>query len=201
MQNLREEISTLTKRIKDLESQNRALTTLLVHQLRGDSSDLDLSSKTQLALEDSPDKDSSEFQNYEQTSVVSSTQSLNIKHCNSFNSEHLNELKIPERIPSQNEIIKRPNGKHLSADAEILETRFSFEDKKRHQVLTKLWTELKGSEVTPQRLIEALSNVDSALFVSPQRPVSLNLQLPILQSLKCRRTRPILGKFLYYNLS
>lgn len=115
---------------------------------------------------------------------------------------------MQKRPFSEASFSKRPLINHLSGNSEVfgsgdvlrhnteaLEAGFSFEDKKRHQILTKLWTELKGSEVTPQRLIEALSNVDSALFVSPQRPVSLNLQLPILQSLKCRRTRPILGKF------
>jgi hypothetical protein len=70
----------------------------------------------------------------------------------------------------------------------------SLEDKKRHQVLTKLWTELKGTEVTPKKLLEALSAVDSALWVQPQRPVSLNLHLPIVQASKYRRTRPILGR-------
>lgn len=131
------------------------------------------------------------------TSSSTSILNSNIKHCNSFNSEQLNEqLKIsPEKSLSRNDV-NRTHEKHLSADAEILDTRLSFEDKKRHQVLTKLWTELKGTEVTPQRLIEALSNVDSSLWVAPPRPVSLNLQLPIFQSVKCRRTRPILGEYL-----
>lgn len=78
------------------------------------------------------------------------------------------------------------------------DTRFSLEDKKRHQVLTKLWTELKGTEVTPKKLLEALSAVDSALWVPPKRPVSLNLHLPILQT-KYRRSRPVLGKPLMRN--
>lgn len=76
----------------------------------------------------------------------------------------------------------------------ILDTRLSLEDKRRHQVLTKLWTDLKGSEVTPKKLLEALSAVDSTLWVQPQRPVSLNLHLPIVQATKYRRTRPILGR-------
>lgn len=73
-----------------------------------------------------------------------------------------------------------------------LDARLSLEDKKRHQVLTKLWTELKGTEVTPKKLLEALSAVDSALWVPPQRPVSLNLQIPILQATKYRKTKPFL---------
>lgn len=60
-------------------------------------------------------------------------------------------------------------------------------------MLTKLWTELKGSEVTPKKLIEALSSIDSALWVPPPRPVSLNLQIPIIQATKFRKTRPFLG--------
>lgn len=60
-------------------------------------------------------------------------------------------------------------------------------------MLTQLWTELKGTEVTPKRLIEALSAVDSALWVPPQRPMSLNLQLPVLQASKIRKSRPTLG--------
>lgn len=190
MQNLREEITSLTRRIKDLESQNRALTTLLVHQLRGDNPDPE--PKNQLALEDSPEKSINDFNNYENESPAtngSSPTSANVKHCNSFNSD---QLKDQAKTPPESRIQTRSD-KHLSADADILETRLSFEDKKRHQVLTKLWTELKGTEVTPQRLIEALSNVDSSLWVTPQRPMSLNLQLPIFQSVKCRRTRPILG--------
>lgn len=181
---MREEISTLTRRIKDLESQNRALTTLLVHQLR-ENTDLDVSKP--LALEDSPQSSPISPQNQNTSPIISSSQSLNIKHCNSFNSESLNDLKLS------------PN-KHFSVNSDILEAGFSLEDKKRHQLLNKLWSELKSSEVTPQKLIEALSNVDSALFVTPQRPVSLNLQLPILQSLKCRR-RPILGKFQHLQIN
>lgn len=77
----------------------------------------------------------------------------------------------------------------------VADSGFSLEDKKRHQVLTKLWAELKGTEVTPNKLLDALSAVDSALWVPPQRPVSLNLQLPIIQATKYRKTKPLLGKF------
>lgn len=52
---------------------------------------------------------------------------------------------------------------------------------------------MKGTEVTPKRLLEALSVIDSSLWVPPQRPISLNLQLPILQATKYRRNRPLLG--------
>lgn len=209
LQNLREEITSLTRRIKDLESQNRALTTLLVHQLRGDS-DSDLSSKSQLALEGSPDKETaqsstvSDMQNisdiveHTSTSVTTPSTGVSIKHCNSFNSDILNDTTTisPDNCNERvNEIVSKACEKHLSADAEILDTRLSLEDKKRHHILAKLWTELKGTEVSPQRLLEALSSVDSSLWVPPQRPVSLNLQLPVFQNVKChRRTRPLLGK-------
>lgn len=74
-----------------------------------------------------------------------------------------------------------------------VDSGFSLEDKKRHQVLTKLWSELKGTEVTPSKLLDALTAVDSALWVPPQRPVSLNLQLPIIQATKYRKSKPLLG--------
>lgn len=69
-----------------------------------------------------------------------------------------------------------------------------MEDKKRYQVLTKLWSELKGTEVTPSKLLDALTAVDSALWVPPQRPVSLNLQLPIIQATKYRKNKPLLAQ-------
>lgn len=106
-----------------------------------------------------------------------------IKHFNSFNSDD---------TPDTHETAISKFERRLSANSEILENKLSFEDKKRHQVLTKLWTELKGSEVTPKKLLDALSSVDSALWVQPQRPVSLNLHLPIVQATKYRRSRPIL---------
>ncbi|KAL1490154.1 hypothetical protein ABEB36_012894 [Hypothenemus hampei] len=86
--------------------------------------------------------------------------------------------------------------KRLSADSvSILDTRLSLEDKKRHQVLAKLWAEFKGTEVTPKRLFEALSSVDPSLWVPPKRPVSLNLQIPIFPpATKLRRSRPVLAQ-------
>ncbi|KAL3269674.1 hypothetical protein HHI36_008734 [Cryptolaemus montrouzieri] len=144
---------------------------MLVHQLRGDSLDTNFSGR-QLALQDnsSPETSPSNFAN-----------TLPIKHYNSFNSEVLDDS------PSDNF-----NEKRLSSN--ILDKKFSLEDKKRHQVLTRLWTELKGTEVTPKKLLEALSAVDSALWVPPQRPVSLNLQLPIIPTTKCRKSRPVLAQ-------
>lgn len=155
-------------RIHELESQNRALTSMLVHQLRGET-------PSEVETETTPEDH---------------LPPANVKHCNSFNSEVLDDLPATENQETALTKIER----RLSANSDILDTRLSLEDKKRHQVLTKLWTDLKGTEVTPKKLLEALSAVDSALWVPPQRPVSLNLHLPIVQASKYRRTRPILAQ-------
>ncbi|XP_017777107.1 PREDICTED: uncharacterized protein LOC108563059, partial [Nicrophorus vespilloides] len=123
-----------------------------------------------LALEDSHSEDNNTSADASPSNLMRS--SLTFRHCNSFDSDILD---------SKGELKSKDPG-------------LSLEDKKRHHVLTKLWTELKGTEVTPKRLIEALSAVDSALWIPPQRPVSLNLQLPILQASKYRRSKPILAQ-------
>ncbi|XP_066246807.1 uncharacterized protein [Euwallacea similis] len=189
---LREEVGCLNHRIQELESQNSALTSMLVHQLREESpsssTHRELFSK-QLALE-CREKDLDEPTEPSPSALL--TTSLTTKHCNSFNSEILDDSPKAE---SYDKILVSSDEKRLSADSvNVLDTRFSIEDKKRHQVLTKLWTELKGTEVTPKRLLEALSAVDSALWVPPKRPVSLNLQLPILQTTRIRRSRPVLAQ-------
>ncbi|CAH1112727.1 unnamed protein product, partial [Psylliodes chrysocephalus] len=188
---LKEEVSCLNHKIHELETQNQALASMLVHQLRSDSpdspADLDAFSK-QCFLDDKRQRKISDGS----MDATSPQTGLNIKHCNSFNSEVLEESPAVENCDNDavSEIDKR-----LSADtANILDTRLSLEDKKRHQILTKLWTELKGTEVTPKRLLEALTAVDSALWVPPKRPVSLNLHLPILHSTKYRRSRPVLAQ-------
>jgi hypothetical protein len=170
---LREEVGVLNNRIHELESQNRALTSMLVHQLRGDTP---------------PEPEAKPA-----TPEDSNPSTTVVKHYNSFNSEVLDETPTENRDNGNETALSRIE-RRLSANSEILDTRLSLEDKKRHQVLTKLWTELKGTEVTPKKLLEALSAVDSALWVQPQRPVSLNLHLPIVQASKYRRTRPILGR-------
>jgi hypothetical protein len=170
---LREEVGVLNNRIHELESQNRALTSMLVHQLRGDTP---------------PEPEAKPA-----TPEDSNPSTTVVKHYNSFNSEVLDETPTENRDNGNETALSRIE-RRLSANSEILDTRLSLEDKKRHQVLTKLWTELKGTEVTPKKLLEALSAVDSALWVQPQRPVSLNLHLPIVQASKYRRTRPILAQ-------
>lgn len=67
-------------KIKELENQNRALTSILVHQLRGEASagDQDVADGTEIVI--SPE-------NGRHTSL---------KHCNSFNSEVLDEQPVRE---------------------------------------------------------------------------------------------------------
>lgn len=118
---LREEVGSLNGRIEELEAQNRALTSMLVHQLRDD-----------------PD--------------------------------------TPPAPPNCDTLM-------VAGDA-----RFSLEDKRRHQVLTQLWSELRGGDVTPTRLLEALGAVDA--WGAPKRPMSLNLQV----GGRLRRARPVLAQ-------
>ena len=91
-------------------------------------------------------------------------------HFNSFNSDSLSV--------SENKTLSEV------CNDDIQDCKLSLDDKKRHQILTDLWKDLKNSEVTPQKLIEALSKVDSSLWVPPKRPVTLNLKLPIKSLLK-----------------
>lgn len=116
-QGLREEIGTLNYRIEELESQNCALTSMLVHQLKGDSSpfnELDESASKRLALEGSP-KDTSEDNTSADVSPANLMQtSLNVKHCNSFNSDVLESTKC-DKDTAISRIEKR-----LSADSEAL---------------------------------------------------------------------------------
>ncbi|KAF5281466.1 hypothetical protein FQR65_LT14674 [Abscondita terminalis] len=167
---LREEITNLHKRIQDLESQNRALTLMLVHQLREHS--------TSTSTDVSPT-------NFMKTSLA-------LKHCNSFNSDVFenNSSENQAETITNLKVLSKPSNR-LSIKSTLVDKQLSLEDKKRHKVLTKLWTELKGTEVTPKRLLDALSTVDSCLWIPPRRPASLNLQLPILQAAKYRRNRPI----------
>ncbi|KAJ8948192.1 hypothetical protein NQ318_010468 [Aromia moschata] len=191
---LREEVGCLNKKIQELETQNRALASMLVHQLRAESatspSDSENVSKRWSLEEERPSVHREASAELLSPNALMQT-SLNVKHCNSFDSEILEDSPNVERC--DNSVVSNIS-KRLSADtASILDTRLSLEDKKRHQVLTKLWTELKGTEVTPKKLLEALSAVDSAFWVPPKRPVSLNLHLPILQT-KYRRSRPVLAQ-------
>lgn len=176
---------------------------MLVHQLRSEApplSEPENSAFKCLALEGSPSDDNNTSVDASPVDLMKA--SLNVKHCNSFNSDILETSKSDSSNNCDNDNIKingetaisRIENKHSSVDDsdDVLDTKLSLEDKRRHQILTKLWTELKGSEVTPKKLLEALNAVDSALWVPPQRPVSLDLQIPILQTGKYKKTRPFL---------
>ncbi|XP_076253350.1 uncharacterized protein LOC143191823 isoform X4 [Rhynchophorus ferrugineus] len=109
---LREEVGKSKSKIQELESQNQALTSMLVHQLRGENpgspGDLEAFSK-QLSIQCqnkgqdlSPDTS---------PSMLLST-SLTTKHCNSFNSEILEESPGSESC----EFSVSETDKRLSAD-------------------------------------------------------------------------------------
>lgn len=96
---------------------------MLVHQLKGDSSSVnDFQETKQLALEESPKEDASENNTSADISPINLLQtSLNIKHCNSFNSDVLEPSK------SENDCDSNSKGtaltrieKHRSADSEVL---------------------------------------------------------------------------------
>ncbi|XP_044754123.1 uncharacterized protein LOC123313336 isoform X4 [Coccinella septempunctata] len=95
--NLREEVGTLNVRIQELENQNRALTSMLVHQLKSDSYESNCS--LQLALQDNNSSSDN--------SPVNIVNAIPIKHYNSFNSAVLDES------PSESVEIKTTD-KHTS---------------------------------------------------------------------------------------
>lgn len=109
---LKEEVSCLNHKIHELETQNQALASMLVHQLRSDSpdspADLDAFSK-QCFLDDKRQRKISDGS----MDATSPQTGLNIKHCNSFNSEVLEESPAVENCDNDavSEIDKR-----LSAD-------------------------------------------------------------------------------------
>lgn len=124
LQGLREEIGTLNHRIEELEQQNCALTSMLVHQLKGDTSSLnDFEETKQLALEETPREEvASENNTSADVSPTNLLQtSLNIKHCNSFNSDVLEPSKFENDCDSNTkETALSRIEKHLSADSEVL---------------------------------------------------------------------------------
>ncbi|XP_044733100.1 uncharacterized protein LOC123295728 isoform X2 [Chrysoperla carnea] len=221
---LREEIVSLTRRIRELETQNRALTSLLVQQLRTGSTPSSAmitpnSAGEQLAL----DGDIHDLTN----SALSSPGSLfhsppeerissNLKHSNSFNFQQNRNIdkrfstgdlisSYNEKVLPSGELVACISEKRLSANVldSCEDNGLSLEDKKRHQVLADLWKDLQGSEVTPQKLLNALSALESNLWTTTglpaKRPATLNLTLPQnLQQSSCNRSinkkiRPIVG--------
>lgn len=131
LQGLREEVGSLNNRIQELESQNRALTSMLMHQLRGDTTasfsetDHSSSSNHQLALEDSSKENKEQFEGNSTSADVSPSNlmrtSLAFKHCNSFNSEVLSGTSNNDSPnDSTSEKVVSRIEKHLSTGAEIL---------------------------------------------------------------------------------
>lgn len=127
---LREEIECLNNRIQELESQNKALTSMLVHQLRDSSpsqSEAEESQTKQLELEDSTNKidgddDDNTSADASPSTLIQST--LTVKHCNSFNSEILDKENQSDNLGNEKSISKLE--KHKSADADIFGNFFFF---------------------------------------------------------------------------
>ena len=98
VQGLREEVGALNNRIHELESQNRALTSMLVHQLRGETTP----PEEIVAKPPTPP---------EETSTA-------VKHYNSFNSEVLEEDN--DNCDNSNETALSKFERRLSTNSEIL---------------------------------------------------------------------------------
>jgi chromosome segregation ATPase len=96
---LREEVGVLNNRIHELESQNRALTSMLVHQLRGDTP---------------PEPEAKPA-----TPEDSNPSTTVVKHYNSFNSEVLDETPTENRDNGNETALSRIE-RRLSANSEIL---------------------------------------------------------------------------------
>lgn len=122
---LREEIECLNNRIQELESQNKALTSMLMHQLRDSTASLseadDLPQIKHLALEDSEKKSDEDNTSADASPTTLMKSSLTFKHCNSFNSEILDKVSSEGQGDcSGNERIVSRVEKHRSADSDIL---------------------------------------------------------------------------------
>lgn len=135
----REELGCARARIRELEAQNRALSALLVRQLRPQPRP---SPATPLTPHTPRDL---------QVHLVE------LGSCGSLVSFRDSP---PPSAPA-------PHPHPLNQD-----------DKRRHQILADIWTELKGLEVTPANLARALSAVDPTLWATPTRPATLSLSMP-----------------------
>ncbi|XP_045515508.1 uncharacterized protein LOC123708709 isoform X2 [Pieris brassicae] len=136
---VREELGCARARIRELETQNRALSTLLVRQLRPQPRP---SPATPLTPHSNRDLQ---------------VHLLDVGSCGSL----VSFRDSPPPAPP----VQHPHP--LSSD-----------DKRRHQILADIWTELKGLEVTPANLARALSAVDPTLWATPTRPATLSLNVP-----------------------
>lgn len=107
-------MTSLNNKIQELETQNRALASMLVHQLRGESPN------NAVNLENSPNQWIDEERQKDNKDASANTPSppllqtsLNIKHYNSFNSEVFEESPNSENC--DNKIVSNID-KRLSAD-------------------------------------------------------------------------------------
>ncbi|XP_052737679.1 uncharacterized protein LOC112047515 isoform X2 [Bicyclus anynana] len=139
---VREELGCARARIRELEAQNRALSSLLVRQLRPQPRPSPATPHTPITPHTPRDL---------QVHLV------DVGSCGSL----VSFRDSPPPAPPA------PQPHPLSQD-----------DKRRHQILADIWTELKGLEVTPANLARALSAVDPTLWAPPARPATLSLSVP-----------------------
>ncbi|CAK1552603.1 unnamed protein product [Leptosia nina] len=139
---VREELGCAKARIRDLEAQNRALSALLVRQLRPQPRPSPATPHTPVT-----------------------------PHCNKDLQVHLVDVgSCGSLVSFRDSPPPAPPVQHPHP--------LSSDDKRRHQILADIWTELKGLEVTPANLARALSAVDPTLWATPTRPATLSLNVP-----------------------
>ncbi|XP_048479443.1 uncharacterized protein LOC105390148 isoform X3 [Plutella xylostella] len=141
---VREELGCARSRVRELEAQNRALSALLVRQLRPQP-------RPSPATPHTPATPASAH-------TPASPRDLQVQLLDAGSCGSLVSFRDSPPPP--------PPPHALCHD-----------DKRRHQILADIWTELKGLEVTPANLARALSAVDSTLWAPPPRPATLSLNM------------------------
>ncbi|XP_052759285.1 uncharacterized protein LOC113517440 isoform X1 [Galleria mellonella] len=139
---VREELGCARARVRELEAQNRALSALLVRQLRP---------------QPRPSPATPLTPHTPHTPKDLQVHLVDVGSCGSL-------VSFRDSPPPAPPV---PHPHPLSQD-----------DKRRHQILADIWTELKGLEVTPANLARALSAVDPTLWAAPARPATLSLSMP-----------------------
>lgn len=120
-QGLREEVGSLNNKIQDLEAQNRALASMLVHQLRSEASPGSPKAlenfTSQWTIEEERRNDNNLNKEISKDASSPSPNLLqtipNVKHCNSFNSEILEHSPLSDTCDNSLAITSE---KRLSAD-------------------------------------------------------------------------------------
>ncbi|XP_045491479.1 uncharacterized protein LOC123691227 isoform X1 [Colias croceus] len=149
---VREELGCARARIRELEAQNRALSALLVRQLR-------------------PQPRPSPATPHTPAAHTPATPHTPVTPLNRDLQVHLLDVGSCGSLVSFRD--SPPPGPPAQ-----LPHALSQDDKRRHQILADIWTELKGLEVTPANLARALSAVDPTLWAAPTRPATLSLSVP-----------------------